>query len=58
MVRLVGKTTCMNTVQLFQLYQFFVWCSLEPRLCVEEINDMRSLKATYRLAFEGTQTNP
>ena len=48
----------MNTVQLFQLYQFFVWCSLEPRLCVEEINDMRSLKATYRLAFEGTQTNP
>jgi hypothetical protein len=31
---------------------------LEPRLGVEEINDMRSLKETCRSAFEGTQINP
>jgi hypothetical protein len=54
----LGKTLCLNTAQLCQLYQFFVWCTLEPKLGVEVINDMRSLKETCRSAFEGTQTNP
>jgi hypothetical protein len=54
----LGKTVCLNTAQLCQLYQFFVWCTLEPRLGVEAINDMQSLKETCRSAFEGTQTNP
>jgi hypothetical protein len=54
----LGQTACLNTAQLCQIYQFFVWCTLEPRLGVEAINDMQSLKETCRAAFEGTQTNP
>jgi hypothetical protein len=41
-----------------QLHQFFVWCGVEPRLGVEAINDMQSLKEACRSAFEGTKTAP
>ena len=54
----LGRTACLNTAQLCQLYQFFVWCTLEPSLGVEAINDVQSLKETCRSAFEGTKTNP
>ena len=44
----------LNTAELCQLHQFFVGCSVEPRLGVEAINDMQSLKEACRSAFEGT----
>jgi hypothetical protein len=47
------KSVCLNTAELCQLHQFFVWCSVEPRLGVEAINDMQSSKETCRLAIEG-----
>jgi hypothetical protein len=28
----LGKIACFTTVGLCQLHQFFVWCSVEPRL--------------------------
>jgi hypothetical protein len=31
-----------------------LWCDVEPRLGVEAINDMQSLKEACRSAFEGT----
>ena len=48
----IGETGCFNSCELCQLHQFFLWFSLEPRLGVEAINDMRSLKAACRSAFE------
>jgi hypothetical protein len=48
----------LNTAELCQLHQFFVGCSVEPRLGVEAINDMQSLKEACRWAFEGTKTAP
>jgi hypothetical protein len=54
----LGKTACFTTVGPCQLHQFFVWCSVEPRLGVEAINDMQSLKQTCCSAFEVKQTNP
>jgi hypothetical protein len=53
----LGKTA-FNTAQLSQLHQFFVWRSLEPRLGVEVINGMQSLKETCREAFMGSRTAP
>ena len=49
---------CLNTAELCQLHQFFVGCGVEPRLGVEAINDMQSLKEACRWAFEGTKTAP
>jgi hypothetical protein len=54
----LDKPGCLNTAELCQLHQFFVGCGVEPRLCVEAINDMQSLKEECRLAFEGTKTAP
>jgi hypothetical protein len=54
----LDKSTCFNPVELCQLHQFFLSCSVETRLVVEEIKDMQSLKDTCRVAFEGAQTNP
>jgi hypothetical protein len=50
--------TVFNTVQLRQLHQFFVWCSVETILGVEAIHDLQPLKATCRSAFASAQTNP
>ncbi len=49
---------CLNTAELCQLHQFFVMNGVEPRLGVEEINGMQSLKEACRWAFEGTKTAP
>jgi hypothetical protein len=49
---------CLNTAQLCQLHQFFVWCGVEARVGVEAINDLQSFKETCREAFEGTKTAP
>jgi len=54
----LGEAGCFNTCELCQLHQFFLWCSLEPRLRVEAINNMRSLKAACRSAFECRETVP
>jgi len=54
----LDKPGCLNTAELCQLHQFFVGCGVEPRLGVEEINDMQSLKEACRWAFEGTKTAP
>jgi hypothetical protein len=52
------KPACFNAADLRQLHQFFVWCSVEPRLGVEAINDMQSLKETCRSAFVGAPAAP
>ena len=54
----LDKSACFNSVQMCQLHQFFLSCSVETRLVVEAIKDMQSLKDTCRVAFEGAQTNP
>jgi hypothetical protein len=51
----LDKPGCLNTAQLCQLHQFFVWCGVEPRLGEEAINDMQSLKEACQSAFEGTK---
>jgi len=45
-----------NSSDLGQLHQFFLSCSVETRLVVEAIKDMRFVKETCCLAFEGKQT--
>ena len=47
----LDKSACFNSVQMCQLHQFFLSCSVETRLVVEAINDMQSLKETCRSAF-------
>jgi hypothetical protein len=54
----LGKAACVNTAQLCQVHQFFVGCSVEPRLRMEAINDMWSLKETCREAFECAKSAP
>jgi hypothetical protein len=54
----LGKAACLNTAQLCQVHQFFVCCSLEPRLRTEAINDTWALKETCREAFECTKAAP
>ena len=54
----LDKSACFNSVEMCQLHQFFLSCSVETRLVVEAIKDMQSLKDTCRVAFEGAQTNP
>jgi hypothetical protein len=54
----LGEAGSFNTAQLCQLYQFFMGCSVEPRLRMEAVNNMRALKETCRKAFECAQTNP
>jgi len=47
-----------NTAQLCQVHQFFVGCSVEPRLRMEAVNDMCALKETCREAFECAKSAP
>jgi len=54
----LGKPSCLTATDLYQLHQFFVWCSVEPKLGVEAINDMQFLKETCRSAFVGASTAP
>jgi hypothetical protein len=54
----LDKPGVFNTVQLPQLHQFFLWCSVEPTLGVEALNDLQSLKEACRSAFEGKRTAP
>jgi hypothetical protein len=41
-----------------EVRQFFVGCSVEPRLLMEAINDMWALTETCREAFECTNSAP
>ncbi len=54
----LGKAACFNTLQLCQVHQSFVSCSVEPRLRMEAINDMRALKETCREAFVFAKAAP
>jgi len=54
----LGEVADLNTVQLHQIHQFFVCCSVEPTLRMEVINDMWALKETCREAFEGAKSAP
>ena len=54
----MGKPAYFTAAGLCQLHQFFVWCSVEPRLGVEVITDMQSLKETCRSAFVGAPATP
>jgi hypothetical protein len=54
----LGKAGCLNTAELCQVHQFFVCSSLEPRLRMEAISDMWTLKETCREAFECTKSAP
>ena len=47
----LGKAAYINIAELSQVHQYFVWCSVEPRIGVEAINDMWSLKEKCREAF-------
>jgi hypothetical protein len=53
----LGKPACFTAAELCQLHQFFV-CIVEPRLGVEAINNMQSLKETCRSAFVGAPAAP
>jgi hypothetical protein len=54
----LGRPACFTAAELCQLHQFFVWCSVEPRLGVEAFNDMRTLQEKCRSAFVGAHTAP
>ncbi len=54
----LGEAVCFNIENLCQIHQFFVSCSVEPRLNMEAINDMWALKKTCREAFECCKTAP
>jgi len=54
----LGEAACFNTAQLCQVHQFFVGCSVEPRLRMEAVNDMRALKETCREAFVCAKAAP
>jgi len=54
----LGKVARFNTAQLRQFHQFFVGCSVEPRLRMEAINDIGALKETCREAFECRKSAP
>ncbi len=53
-----GKAACFNTTQLCQVHQFFVCCSVEPRLRMESINDKWALNETCREAFVCAKAAP
>ena len=54
----LGEAASFNTVQLRQVHQFFVGCSVEPGLRMEAVNDMWALKETCREAFECAKSAP
>ena len=54
----LGEAASFNTAQLCQVHQFFVGCSVEPRLRMEAVNDMCALKETCREAFECAKSAP
>ena len=59
---LVSRAACYSEVNLCQLHQVFLSCSLEEKLHVEAFNDMHSdmqaLRDACRSAFEGTRVTP
>ena len=44
----LGEAACFNTAQLCQINQFLVCCRVEPRLRMEAINNIWTLKETGR----------
>ena len=54
----LGEAASFNTAQLCQVHQFSVGCSMEPRLRMETVNDMRALKEACRKAFECAKSAP
>jgi len=54
----LGKAACFNTAQLCQVHQFFVSCSVEPRIRMEAVNDMWALKETCLEAFVCAKVAP
>jgi hypothetical protein len=54
----LGEAASFNSAQLCQVHQFFVGCSVEPRLRMEAVNDMCVLKETCREAFECSKSAP
>ena len=54
----LGEAASFNTAQPCQVHQFFVGCSVEPRLRMEAVNDMCALKETCREAFECAKSAP
>jgi len=54
----LGEASSFNTAELRQVHQFFVGCSVEPRLRMEAVNDMCALKEACREAFECAKSAP
>ena len=54
----LGDAASFDTAQLCQVHQFFLGCSVEPRLCMEAVKDMWALKETCREAFECAKSAP
>eukprot|EP00802_Teleaulax_amphioxeia_P024086 Tamp_24743.p1 GENE.Tamp_24743~~Tamp_24743.p1 ORF type:complete len:240 (+),score=33.51 Tamp_24743:2-721(+) len=54
----LGEAESLNTVQLRQLHQFFVWCSVEGERCLVALDDVGSLRDACRLAFVCSKKAP
>ena len=54
----LGDASCFIAVQLHQIHQFLVCCRLEPRIRMEAIKDMWSLKEACREAFVCSKSAP
>jgi len=54
----LGEAASFNTAELCQVHQFFVSCSVDPKLRMEAINDMQALKVTCREAFVCAKAAP
>jgi len=54
----LSKSCSFNTAQLCQLHQFFVSCSLEEKMRVDTLNDVRALADECRSAFVLAKTAP
>jgi len=47
----LGSAACFTQVDLSQLHQFFLSCSLEEKLCVKALDGLGDLKETCRKSF-------
>ena len=54
----LGEAASFNTLLLSQVHQFFVSCSVEPRLRMEAVDDMWALKETCLEAFVCAKAAP
>ena len=54
----LDKTLCFNAIELCQLHQFFVGCSVEGRWRMEALKDLRSLTDACREALVGAPVAP